>query len=1095
MGRPPKNNNLDRKPGLPAESKYDAEFKVMKKTYGNFADLRRELSDSVDARADRKRLLDQFARCDDQQRAFLIIEDYFEKLSLTRKDFHGQEWWTQVMEASGDKRLEEVALAFMQSGHPIPTELLPHANFEKFAVMEASRANLEYSDQLDQWLFPGGHRKSSTPRSSLRVICELQPLEDPSALHRMVVHFLVFRPRTGERVRSPQEIVELTQRASQEQELFIPEDWAFIRWAGKKLSRRTPIPEILELKGLELLEWMTEWSGTRRFELSGHEEALMFTGQTAEFHPTIRMVDEHLQISHQLRTQSHPDGIGLNQISIIHGSPYFALCGLELFVLRNPPPEKLLRAWMEKPWIEVENLSSRLLTRLRKSFSAVNPLWDQVCDAHTARPRMLFEIRDESVQIRLEAISDRDESHWLWDGDQWMRSSQPESISSRPEVLDDPRLQPAIDWLKQLQCFTPEHCLWVADADPNFFDLLAAQWNDRPSSTEFLGNALFHRLFLGGHKLRPRLAIQSTGIDWFSVSTEWEMEGLKLSQADLHALQSATSRFVKLPDSGWVELDEEKVISAHETMAELGVDGLMPVPQKVSFSQASSQVLEKVDTLGEAEKMRDLRRQIAEFRAIDNTDLPPGIQAELRPYQKDGFNFLTNLFQSGLGGLLADDMGLGKTLQTLVALEWIRQNNRAHPQPSLVICPASVLHNWKREANRFVPSMKVLVLESGKERHNLRDQIPDFDLIVTNYALLRRDLQALRKFHFLAVVLDEAQFIKNPGAQVTLSVKQLRATHRVALSGTPLENRLLDLWSIIDFLQRGYLGSQSQFVENYQSPNEAVVTQRIARKRLAAKLRPILLRRLKTQVARDLPERIEERRDCALGKAQRKLYLAELRRSREQVHQAVHDNGIQKSRIHVLAALTRLRQICCHPRLIGSDSISGKTQTLFELVEPLLERGEKVLLFSQFVKMLNILESEFEKIGQKTYTLTGETRNRQEVVQKFQDDTNPAVFLLSLRAAGTGLNLTTASYVVLYDPWWNPAVEAQAIDRSHRIGQTKTVNAYRLVTPGTVEEKIWELQQKKSQQITDILGEDGFTGCLSHEDLDYLFAEEDIPEE
>jgi len=431
-------------------------------------------------------------------------------------------------------------------------------------------------------------------------------------------------------------------------------------------------------------------------------------------------------------------------------------------------------------------------------------------------------------------------------------------------------------------------------------------------------------------------------------------------------------------------------------------------------------------------------------------------------------------------------------LQTLSWLARLQEQNGKKTRPALVICPASVLHNWRREANRFTPRLKVLVLESGAARHNLRKQIPQHDLIVTNYALLRRDLESLQKFEFRAIILDEAQFIKNPTAQVTQSVKQLRADQRLALTGTPLENRLLDLWSIVDFIQPGYLGSQNYFNETYEprGGEDAAWSQKIARRRLAAKLRPLMLRRLKRQVAQDLPDRIEERRDCELGEEQRKLYLAELRRSREKVMQTVAEKGVAKSKIHVLAALTRLRQICCHPDLVGNDSPSGKTETLFELLEPLLAEGQKVLVFSQFVQMLQLLEKECQQRQIPTHILTGETKDRQEVVNAFQNDPDAGVFLLSLRAAGTGLNLTTASYVVLYDPWWNPAVEAQAIDRSHRIGQTRTVNAYRLIAPGTVEEKIWELQERKAQTISDVLGEEGFARSLSKDDLEYLFSED-----
>ena len=363
---------------------------------------------------------------------------------------------------------------------------------------------------------------------------------------------------------------------------------------------------------------------------------------------------------------------------------------------------------------------------------------------------------------------------------------------------------------------------------------------------------------------------------------------------------------------------------------------------------------------------------------------------------------------------------------------------------------------------------------------------------MTNYALLRRDLEELHKFAFRAVILDEAQFIKNPGAQVTQSVKQLKSENRIALTGTPLENRLLDLWSIVDFVQPGYLGNQEHFLDTYEPRGEnAESDQRIARRRLSAKLRPLLLRRLKKHVAKDLPDRIEERRDCPLGDEQRKLYLAELRRSRDQVMQAVAEQGLNKSKMHVLAALTRLRQICCHPSLVGSDTASGKTETLFELLDPLVADGQKVLVFSQFVQMLQLLEKECQaRQHPHAHAHRPDEGPAGRSSTRSRADTSAGVFLLSLRAAGTGLNLTNASYVVLYDPWWNPAVEAQAIDRSHRIGQTQTVNAYRLIAPGTVEEKIWELQQSKAQTIADVLGEEGFARSLTTTDLEYLFSED-----
>jgi SNF2 family DNA or RNA helicase len=621
---------------------------------------------------------------------------------------------------------------------------------------------------------------------------------------------------------------------------------------------------------------------------------------------------------------------------------------------------------------------------------------------------------------------------------------------------------------------------------------LAFAWQDRPEAAEFLGNPPFQRLFLNRRIVRPRIVIKGSGIDWLAVSAEWEAEGLKLSSADVQRLAAANTRFVKLPDGGWVEIDVDANKRAHETAATLGLEGLSPDSQKASLLHATQLDDATLAGLGSEKAIAQLREKLAGFKGVPDTVVPGTVKADLRPYQREGFNFLANLSRLRLGGILADDMGLGKTLQTLTWLTWLHETTlKKDRKPSLVICPASVLHNWRREAEKFVPHLKVLVLQSGQARHNLRRQIPEHDIVVTNYAILRRDLEELGKFRFRALVLDEAQFIKNPTAQVTVAVKEIDADHRLALTGTPLENRMLDLWSIVDFSQPGYLGNQANFTETYEGKGDGPEWEAgTLRRRLSAKLRPLMLRRLKRQVAKDLPERIEERLDCELDAEQRTLYLAELRRSRDQVMKTLQEKGVAKSKMHVLAALTRLRQICCHPRLVGNDCVSGKTDTLFELLEPVLASGNKILLFSQFVEMLRILENLCRERGIRTHILTGETKARQEAVNAFQADPEPCVFLLSLRAAGTGLNLTNASYVVLYDPWWNPAVEAQAIDRSHRIGQTRTVNAYRLIAPGTVEEKIWELQQRKSKAIQDVLGEEGFATNLSKDDLEYLFSED-----
>jgi superfamily II DNA or RNA helicase len=1071
-------------------TKYDAHHTVLSKTYGALADLRRELSDSKSRVAEREEILRIFSTCADPQRAWLLLEDYFEKLSLSRKDFGGQDWWPRLMAVAGRARLEEVAILFLRASRPLPTELGPHANITRFAELEQAEQEQQKIQELEQWLFPPAPAHLDGPRASLRVLCSPVPAADHPSLFALKVRLNLFRPRTGERIRPASEIIELTTRATHEQELFSPPDWEFIQWLAGSCAVEADGGDALTLSGLDLLQWLARWGLTQRLEFDSNY--FQFHGQIVSLSPSLENGEKELSFTHLV---TMPDGVTrpLTDARFFAGQPALVLIADTFYLLRNVPPPSLLEFWSATPSVPVRKLSHRLRTQLRRTQSDNGVDWEQLCVTHRAVPQFVFELNEDTVRLRLLARSERDASIWHWTGQEWTLDQAGGPKTDKPEILEDPRLDSAVLWLRRLDWFTPEPGVWIGDANENFLITLARAWPDKPDAAEYLGNPAFHRLFLTPRQLKPLLVVKGSGIDWFSVSAEWEQEGLKLSPADLQRLAVATSRFVKLPDAGWVELNTEAVQHAHETMADLGVDELSAVPQKIGLEQAAHLDETGLKRFADSAEAKALRQKLANFEGIPSIRLPGNIQAELRPYQKEGFDFLCHLTDLKLGGILADDMGLGKTLQTLTWLSWLKERNGRHAKPALVICPASVLHNWRREAERFTPHLKVLVLQSGAARHNLRKQIPQHDIIVTNYALLRRDLEDLQKFPFNAAILDEAQFIKNPTAQVTQSVKQLKADQRLALTGTPLENRLMDLWSITDFIQPGYLGTQEHFTQTYEPKAEgadAVDAQRIARRRLSAKLRPLMLRRLKQQVAKDLPDRIEVRRDCDLGEAQRKLYLAELRRSRDQVMQTVAEKGLAKSKIHVLAALTRLRQICCHPQLVGNDSISGKTDTLFELLEPLLQEGQKVLIFSQFVQMLRLLETECKVRQISTHILTGETKERQTVVQNFQDDGNAAVFLLSLRAAGTGLNLTNASYVVLYDPWWNPAVEAQAIDRSHRIGQTRTVNAYRLIAPGTVEEKIWDLQQRKAQAIADVLGEEGFAKSLSQTDLEYLFSED-----
>jgi SNF2 family DNA or RNA helicase len=602
------------------------------------------------------------------------------------------------------------------------------------------------------------------------------------------------------------------------------------------------------------------------------------------------------------------------------------------------------------------------------------------------------------------------------------------------------------------------------------------------------------RLFDPDRRPAPRVRVAGSGIDFFEISAEWEEASEPFSSGEIAALRAATARFVRLPrgwvSRAWVE-GQEAVLGA---LADLGVEpGGQPerigITQLAGASDASLEALAACGMSADSRKaVKTLRGRIARFNGIPRVAIPSGLSAELRSYQQEGLDFLAHASSLGLGAVLADDMGLGKTVQ---ALAWLLHLREKEPEagPSLVVCPTSLLRNWEREAERFAPGLRVAVLERGAERHAFRAGARSYDLLLTNYALLRRDIEDWEKLDLHAAILDEAQNVKNPEAAVSRAVRRLRSRHRLALTGTPLENRPLDLWSLLAFVNPGLLGAQRAFVARY----EGAAATPISRARLAAKLRPILIRRLKSEVAKDLPERIEERRDCELSTEQRKLYLAELRRTRS-LALAPEGSGREeaKRRIAVLAALTRLRQICCHAALAGGkrNIASGKVETLFEILEPLLAEGHKVLVFSQFVRCLEILRQELGRRDIAHHLLTGESLKRDRIVADFESSEGACVFLISLKAGGTGLNLTAASYVVLFDPWWNPAVEAQAIDRTHRIGQDRTVVAYRLIARGTVEERIFELQQQKAAMVRDVLGEEGFARSLSREDFAYLLDAE-----
>ena len=467
-------------------------------------------------------------------------------------------------------------------------------------------------------------------------------------------------------------------------------------------------------------------------------------------------------------------------------------------------------------------------------------------------------------------------------------------------------------------------------------------------------------------------------------------------------------------------------------------------------------------------------------------EAPAGFHGELRPYQCEGLGWLDYLQQFDFGGILADDMGLGKTIQVLALLQR-RRSRRQSKGPSLGVVPRSLVFNWILEAGKFTPRLRVLDY-TGPNRHALREQFDQYDLIITTYGTLRTDIMELGQFEFDYVILDEAQAIKNADSQAAKAARLLRGRHRLAMSGTPIENHLGELWSIFEFLNPGMLGTNAIFKRHVSGGGALEVEDRTL---LAKALRPFILRRTKAQVVKDLPEKSEQTLHCDMEPAQRQLY-EELRAHYRQALLRKDAAELNRSKIEVLEALLRLRQAACHPGLIDPTRAaepSAKLDMLLPQISEVVEEGHKALVFSQFTSFLALVRDRLDQENLRYEYLDGRTRNRAERVERFQNDPEIPIFLISLKAGGLGLNLTAAEYVYLLDPWWNPAVEAQAIDRSHRIGQTQHVFAYRLICGDTVEEKILELQQRKRDLADAILNADNrLIQNLTRDDLEFLLS-------
>ena len=609
-----------------------------------------------------------------------------------------------------------------------------------------------------------------------------------------------------------------------------------------------------------------------------------------------------------------------------------------------------------------------------------------------------------------------------------------------------------------------------------------------------LDEQLENRTLKNLERVEPAFQITSSGVQWFDLGVVFATAGGdKFSAAEIQRLVLSGQNHTRLPNGKMAVIDTGAVEELQEVLLDCApqqhATGYRIRHQQAGFVEATL----RQHSNWKVQAPDAWRHRAARQSGDARLECPPldDLESVLRPYQKQGVAWLQFLRENDFGGILADEMGLGKTLQTLAFLRHVVRQN-AGGVPWLIVCPTSLVFNWVAEARKFTPTLKVLALH-GAERHTQFEQLAHSDLIVTSYALIRRDAERYRGLEFDTMVLDEAQHIKNRATQNAQAVKAVRAKHRLVLTGTPLENSVLDLWSIFDFLMPGYLGSAKDFRERYELPiiREKNVE---AQQRLARRLRPFLLRRLKQEVAADLPAKLEQVAFCELTADQRDVYQQVIEASRKEVLAAVGAQGLAKSRMVVLTALLRLRQVCCDLRLLKLENVnpanaSGKLDLFGELLEEVMDGGHRVLVFSQFTSMLALLQERLTDEGIEYCHLDGATTNRGAVVQRFQDNPSIPVFLISLKAGGVGLNLTGADTVIHFDPWWNPAVEDQATGRAHRIGQTKVVTSYKLITRDTVEEKILLLQNRKREIVEATLdGEAAFTESLNWEEIKELLA-------
>ena len=599
---------------------------------------------------------------------------------------------------------------------------------------------------------------------------------------------------------------------------------------------------------------------------------------------------------------------------------------------------------------------------------------------------------------------------------------------------------------------------------------------------------------------RPK--IESIGIKIENNLLQVDFTKLDFSLEEIQGIMQKyvlRKKFHRLKDGSFLNLEENDTLNFISSLLkdeEITYKDLErgEIKLPVSRSMYLDRILQKIDAnISKDDNYKKIVKQISKKEIEEDIRLPKGLKSELRNYQVTGFKWLKILDEYQFGGILADDMGLGKTIQLLAVLQSYIEEEK-NPKPSMVVCPSSLSLNWKNEINKFTPEIKTLVISgTAEDRTTQIESIRDYNLVITSYDLLKRDIEAykLANYDFKYIIADEAQYIKNNNTQNAKAIKEINSETRFALTGTPIENSLSELWSIFDFIMPGYLYSYKKFKDVYETQiirdNDGWAIEK-----LKMQIEPFILRRTKKQVLTELPDKTITVLNNEMQDEQLKLYMSFLSNARDEVKNEIKNNGFDKSQIKILALLMRLRQICCHPSLFISNYEGGssKLNQCIELLKDAISSGHKILLFSGYSSMLEIIEKELKKENIEYFKLTGQTNvgDRIKLVEEFNNNDEIKVFLISLKAGGTGLNLIGADMVIHYDPWWNLSAENQATDRTYRIGQKKNVQVYKLITKDSIEERIYELQERKANLAKTMLStETTFINKLSKEDIMSLF--------